>query len=117
MAAIRRSRRLPSRTAVVAGLLVLTLGLVGVLAYQAVDATRSHQRMAERTLKEHALFAAWELSSAVRRDLFLQVLAPGFEVVAKDPDFVRSGRNRQWIVVAVVPETAGAPPRYDGARL
>lgn len=83
MAAIRRSRRLPSRTAVVAGLLVLTLGLVGVLAYQAVDATRSHQKMAERTLKEHALFAAWELSSAVRRDLFLQVLAPGFEVVAK----------------------------------
>jgi signal transduction histidine kinase len=39
--------------------------------------------MAERTLKEHALFAAWELSSAVRRELFTQVLAPGFEVVAK----------------------------------
>jgi ubiquinone/menaquinone biosynthesis C-methylase UbiE len=45
------------------------------------------------------------------------LVASGFEVVAKDPDFVRSGRNRQWIVVAVVPETAGAPPRYDGARL
>ena len=83
MAALRSRTRLPSRTAVVAGLLVLTLGLVGVLAYQAVDANRSHQRMAERTLKEHALFAAWELSSAVRRDLFEQVLAPGFEVVAK----------------------------------
>jgi signal transduction histidine kinase len=68
---------------VVAGLLVLTLGLVGVLAYQAVDATRSHRRVAEQTLKEHALFAAWELSSAVRREIFSQILGPGLEVVAK----------------------------------
>jgi len=67
----------------VAGLLVLTLGLVGILAYQALDAARSHRRVAEQTLKEHAHFAAWELSSALRRELYMQILAPGLEVVAK----------------------------------
>jgi predicted methyltransferase len=45
------------------------------------------------------------------------LVAAGFEVVAQDPDFVRSGRNRQWMVVAVVPEAAGVNPRYEGARL
>ena len=67
----------------VVGLLVLTLGLIGVLAYQALDATRSHERIAQQTLKEHALFAAWELSSVFRRDLYSYYLGPGTEVVAK----------------------------------
>jgi len=31
------------------------------------------------------------------------LVAGGFDVVAQHPDFVRSGRNRQWMVVAVVP--------------
>lgn len=83
MTSLRRTRRLFSGTTLVAGLLVLTLGLVGVLAYQALDAARSHQKVAEQTLKEHAHFAAWELSSALRRELYMQVLAPGLEVVAK----------------------------------
>lgn len=83
MATLSRTRRLLSRTALVGGLLVLTLGLICVLAYQAVDATRSHRRVAEQTLKEHAHFAAWELSSAVRREFYTQILAPGLEVVAK----------------------------------
>ena len=67
MTVLFRPQRLPSRSALVAGLLVLTLILVGVLAYQAVDATRSHRMMAQKTLKEHALFAAWELSSATQK--------------------------------------------------
>ena len=67
----------------VVGLLLLTLGLIGVLAYQALDATRSHERIAQQTLKEHALFAAWELSSVFKRDLYSYYLSPGVEVVAK----------------------------------
>jgi len=114
MAAIRRSKRLPSRTAVVAGLLVLTLGLVGVLAYQALDATRSHRRMAERTLKEHALFAAWELSSAVRRELFMQVLAPGFEVVAKAGGIYRDVPFKNLGSVGKIAEDFGWWPAVDG---
>ncbi|MGW8268152.1 MAG: sensor histidine kinase [Longimicrobiales bacterium] len=97
-----------------AGLLVLTLGLVGVLAYQAVDATRSHQRMAERTLKEHALFAAWELSSAVRRELFIQVLAPGFEVVAKAGGVYQEVPLKTPGSVGKIAEEFGWWPAMDG---
>jgi signal transduction histidine kinase len=57
--------------------------MAGILAYQAVDASRSHRRIAQMAVKEHALFAAWELSSAIRRDIFSHLLAPGFEAVAK----------------------------------
>jgi signal transduction histidine kinase len=83
MAPLPRLRRAPSRTALVAALLLLTLGLAGIMAYQAWDAARSHRRVAEAALKEHALFAAWELSSAIRRDLFSQFMAPGLELVAR----------------------------------
>jgi signal transduction histidine kinase len=57
--------------------------MAGILAYQAVDASRSHQRIAQMAVKEHALFAVWELGSAIRRDIFSHLLAPGFEAVAK----------------------------------
>jgi signal transduction histidine kinase len=53
------------------------------MAYQAWDAARSHRAVAEQALKEHALFAAWELSSTLRRDLFSTFMAPGLELVAK----------------------------------
>lgn len=60
-------------------LLVLTLVLAGVMAYQAFDATRSHERIAKATLKEHALSAAWQLTSAIRRNLDDQYLWRGLE--------------------------------------
>lgn len=68
------------------------------------DSTLSRQRQ----MGEHGLAIG-----IVVRDL----VAAGFEVVARDPAFVRSGRNRQWMIVAVVPEEPGARPRYEGARL
>jgi signal transduction histidine kinase len=113
MAAVRYNRRLPSRTAVVAGLLVLTLGLVVVLAYQAVDATRSHRRVAEQTLKEHALFAAWELSSAVRREVYMQILAPGIEVVAKAGGVFPGIPMKDLSLVRKVADGAGWWPAED----
>jgi signal transduction histidine kinase len=113
MASFRRTRRLPSRTAVVAGLLVLTLGLVGVLAYQAVDATRSHRQVAEQTLKEHALFAAWELSSAIRREVYMQILAPGIEVVAKAGGVFPGGPMKDLDLVRKLSEGAGWWPAEE----
>ncbi len=83
MAPFPRSSRVPSRSTMVAVLLLLTLGLAGGMAYQAWDAARSHRAVAEQALKEHALFAAWELSSTLRRDLFSTFMAPGLELVAK----------------------------------
>lgn len=78
-----RRRRFPSRSAMVVTLLVLTLGLAGVMAYQAFDATRSHQRIAKAAVHEHAMSAAWQLTSAIQRDLYGVFLGPGLEAAAK----------------------------------
>jgi hypothetical protein len=43
-------------------LLTLALVLVGVLVYQAQDAVRSQQRIAEATLNDYASFADWQLT-------------------------------------------------------
>ena len=64
-------------------LLILTLGLAGVMAYQAWDATRSHERIAKSALEHHALSAAWELTSAIRRELYGRFMAPGLEASFK----------------------------------
>lgn len=72
-----------SRSRFVIGVLVLTTALVGLLAYQALDAARLHRGVAERTLVEHAEFAAWEFSSALRRDLSTKALKDGLEVAAR----------------------------------
>lgn len=78
----RRSTRPPSRSALVGVLLVLTLGLAGVMAHQAWEATRSHRRIAEKSLKEHTTSAAWQLVSAIRLNLEHWYLGPGLELVA-----------------------------------
>jgi signal transduction histidine kinase len=50
-------------------LLTLTLALAGLLAVEALRATRSHRVTAERALRDYATVAAWELVSAVDEDL------------------------------------------------
>lgn len=50
-------------------LLLATLALTCVLTYQAVDAARSHRKTAERALKDHATFAAFEYSRLARKEL------------------------------------------------
>lgn len=62
---------------------MLTLGLAGVMAYQALAAARSHERIARAAVHEHALSAAWNLNSALRRDLYGIYLYPGLEAVAR----------------------------------
>jgi signal transduction histidine kinase len=64
-------------------LLFLTLGLAVVMAYQAWDATRSHERIAHGALQEHALSAAWQLTSTIERELLSWYFYPGLEAVAK----------------------------------
>lgn len=46
-------------------LLVCTLGLATMLAYEAHDAARSHRATAERALHDYAAVAAWELLAGV----------------------------------------------------
>jgi signal transduction histidine kinase len=52
-----------------ATLLVCTLALATMLAYEAHDAARSHRATAERALSEYAAVAAWELVAGVNDEL------------------------------------------------
>ncbi|GMV07152.1 MAG: hypothetical protein AMXMBFR53_34270 [Gemmatimonadota bacterium] len=77
-----------SRAGFVGVLLLGALGLSAVLAYQAADASRSHEEVALKTVKEQALFAAWEFSGTARAYVADKLLKPGVEQV------VRAGGRR-----------------------
>ncbi|HEX2187790.1 MAG TPA: hypothetical protein VHG51_02770, partial [Longimicrobiaceae bacterium] len=53
----------PPRSALVVGLLLLTLSLAGVLAYQAQDAAHRHRAAAESALRDYAAFAGEEYAA------------------------------------------------------
>lgn len=46
------------------GLILFAVGLTGLLAYRAFDASRAHRQMTEQTLREYAGFAAFQLKNA-----------------------------------------------------
>jgi len=60
-----RTSRPRSHAMLLAALLVCTLGLATMLAYEAHDAARSHRATAERALHDYAGVAAWELVAGV----------------------------------------------------
>lgn len=55
-------------------LLALALVLVAVLVYQAQDAARSHQRIAEATLSDYASFADWQLAQRAKTNILSTVM-------------------------------------------
>lgn len=55
-------------------LLALALVLVGVLVYQAQDAVRSQQRIAEGTLNDYASFADWQLTQQAKSSVLSTVI-------------------------------------------
>lgn len=57
MAGTRRSR-----SALIVVILVATLGMTGALAWEALQAARSHRATAENVLRDYSRFAAWELT-------------------------------------------------------
>ena len=68
-----------------------------------LDMPRDSTLSRSRQMDQHGL----AIGVAVR-----DLAAAGFRVVVQDPDFIISGRNRQWMIVAVVADTgAGAEPR------
>jgi signal transduction histidine kinase len=77
------SSRPASGTAFVGLLLLGALAVTGLLAWQAVDAGRSHAEAARKTLGEQARFAAWEYAGNAREYLDRRLLYPGLEVVAR----------------------------------
>ena len=70
-------------------LLLLTLGLAGVLAYQAHRAATSHREAVENTLRDYAAFAAWKYAGGLRNDLhwyFTTALKPLGQAESLTPD-------------------------------
>ena len=57
MPGIRRSR-----STLIVVILVATLGMTGALAWEALQAARSHRATAENVLRDYSRFAAWELT-------------------------------------------------------
>ena len=64
MAAPRRSR-----STLIVLLLVATVAMTGTLAYEALQAARSHRATAENVLRDYSKFAAWELTRLGRQHL------------------------------------------------
>ena len=62
-----------SRSTIIVVLLIATLGMTAMLAYEAQQAARSHRATAENVLREYAGFAAWELSRLARAQLLTSV--------------------------------------------
>ena len=59
------SRRVVALTpSITVGLILFAVGLTALLAYRAFDASRAQQQMTERTLREYAGFAAFQLKNA-----------------------------------------------------
>ena len=62
-----------SRSTVIVVLLVTTLAMAGMLAYEAQHAARSHRATAENVLRDYAKFSAWELSRTTRTQVLTLV--------------------------------------------
>ena len=59
------SQRVPALTpSITVGLILFAVGLTGLLAYRAFDASRAQRQMSEQTLREYAGFAAFQLKNA-----------------------------------------------------
>lgn len=59
------SRRFAALTpSITIALILFTVGLTGLLAYRAFDASRGQRQVAERTLRDYAGFAAFQLKNA-----------------------------------------------------
>jgi signal transduction histidine kinase len=65
----RQSTKSGSHVTLLAALLVATLALASMLAYEAHDAAQSHRATAEHALHDYATVAAWELVAGVNEEL------------------------------------------------
>src|SRR5829696_3453885 len=69
-----------SRSTFIVVLLFATLAMTATLAYEALQAARSHRATAENVLRDYSTFAAWELTRLGRQQL-LDSMTRGLETV------------------------------------
>src|SRR5919202_526424 len=89
-------------------LLALALALAPILAYQAAAAARSHQMTAERTLKDYASFANWQLSQHAKNGLLTTlVMALVMPATRVNPEDLEHSLITPYEVGEIVREKAG----------
>ena len=108
------SRR--SRSALLVSLLVFALILTGVLAYQALNAERTHRAAAQRALNDYASFAAWQLNQQAGQEILGAMIStfivPLTRVQSNDPKSWPS--PEEFKAASLQPP---APAKYlDGVR-
>jgi signal transduction histidine kinase len=87
----------PSRSTVIVILLVATLGMAAMLAFEAQQAARSHRETAENVLRDYSAFAAWELSRTARTQVLSviqQELMKVRDTIARDGVEAALARHR-----------------------
>ncbi|HUQ98213.1 MAG TPA: HAMP domain-containing sensor histidine kinase [Gemmatimonadaceae bacterium] len=97
-------------------LLVFALILTGILAYQAIDAERTHRAAAKRALNDYASFAAWQLHQQAGQEILSAMIStfivPLTQVQGNDPKAWPS--PEAFRAASLQPP---APARYlDGVR-
>ncbi|MDH3223602.1 MAG: HAMP domain-containing histidine kinase, partial [Gemmatimonadota bacterium] len=95
-----------------AALLVGTLVLSAVLAYQVVDAHRSHENVAKKTVGEQAGVAAWAYAGAARRMMLDKLMWPAVDVVGRAGG-ERPGYPLTWDTLSVLAEEKQWPYLAD----
>ena len=61
--------RIRSEGTFVVGVLIASVVVATMLAFQAISAARSRQAVSDAMLRQYAQLAAWEFSRAARRDI------------------------------------------------
>jgi signal transduction histidine kinase len=82
---MQERRALGTRTMTLVTVLMLTVVLVGVLAFEAWRAQRSHRRIAIDVLREYAEFAAWEYNASFKEGLYSTIMWMLSPVVHEEP--------------------------------
>lgn len=78
------SQRVAALTpSITVGLILFTVGLTALLAYRAFDASRAQQQLTERTLRDYAGFAAFQVKSATINRMTGQQRA-AFDLVVRE---------------------------------
>lgn len=82
---MQERRALGTRTVTLVTVLMLTVVLVGILAFEAWRAQRSHRRIAVDVLREYAEFAAWEYNASFKEGLYSTLMWMLSPVVHEEP--------------------------------
>ncbi len=105
-----------SRSALLVSLLVFALILTSILAYQAIDAERTHRAAAQRALNDYASFAAWQLNQQAGQEILGAMISTFIVPLTR----VQSNDPKSWPSPAEFRAASLQPPapaKYlDGVR-